>query len=275
MRAAWYSKLVKGVFTDGCLEKGLNHDDGGPIYGHGVVETGGLAAVADSMTAIKKLVFEDKLISKQELLDALKANYDGYEKIRIMLLNGAPKFGNDNDEADTMAQRVLDAFWSELGKYRSVRGGVYTGACSLLDGGISQARHVGAMPNGRFKGDPFGNTMGPQPGSDKNGLTAMLASVAKLPLHKGIGGTTLNVILTQKMLATPEQRKNIGAIMRSYMANGGQMAQITTANLDDLIDAKAHPERHGDLIVRVGGYSCQFVQMSEESQNEIISRYVG
>lgn len=274
MRAAWYSKLVKGVFTTGCLERGLNHDDGGPIYGYGVAETGGLAAVADSMTAIKKLVFDEKFISKQELLDALKANYKGYEKIRLMLLNSAPKFGNDNDEADQMAQRVLDLFWSELNKYRSVRGGLYTGACSLLSGGISQAQHCGAMPNGRFQGDPFGNTMGPQPGADTNGLTAMLSSVSKLPLNKGVGGSTLNVILTQKMLETPEQRKNIGAIMRNYMATGGQMAQITTASLDDLLDARVHPERHGDLIVRVGGYSAQFVLEDAEVQDEIIKRYM-
>ena len=117
-------------------------------------------------------------------------------------------------------------------------------------------------------------SMGPRPGADSNGLTAMLNSVAKLPMKKGVGGTTLNVILTTKMLATPELRRNVSNTIRSFLANGGCMAQITTANKDDLIDAKCCPERHGDLTVRVGGYSIQFVQMDAISQDEIISRYV-
>ena len=273
IRAANHAKLVKGVFTDGVLESGRNHDDGGPIYGYGVIETAGVIPTADSLTAIKKLVFEEKLITKQELLDALAANFEGYERIRQMLLNKAPKFGNDDDEADTMAVRVLNSYWDEVGKYRSIRGGLYTGACSLLEGGISYGKCMAAMPDGRFQGEPLGNTMGPRPGADHSGVSAMLASVAKLPLHKGVGGTTLNVIFTTKMLSTPELRNNIAALVKNYMTTGGQMAQITTANLEDLKDAKIHPERHGDLIVRVGGFSIQFVQLDGETQDEIISRY--
>ena len=273
-RAANHAKLVKGVFTDGVLESGKNHDDGGPIYGYGVIETAGIAVTADSLTAIKKLVFDEKKITKEKLVEILEADFEGYEKERQLLLNGAPKFGNDDTEADEMAQRVLNTYWDEIAKYKSVRGGVYTGACSLLTNGIDYGRRMGAMPDGRHKGEPLGNTMGPRPGADHNGVTAMLSSVSKLPLYKGVGGTTLNVIFTTKMLATPEQRKNIAAVVKNYMATGGQMAQITTANLEDLKDAKEHPERHGDLIVRVGGYSTQFVQLDSRAQDEIISRYV-
>ncbi|MBR5453215.1 MAG: hypothetical protein IKV54_03970 [Clostridia bacterium] len=275
IRGANHSKLVKGVFTDGCIEKGISHDMGGPIYNHGVIETAGSAAVADSLTAIKKLVFEEKKISKQTLMDALAANFNGYEKERQMLLNMAPKFGNDNEEADEMAARVLDLFWSEIAKYKSVRGGVFTGACSLLGGGISLGKRTGALPDGRFAGEPLGNSIGPRPGADKSGVSAMLASVAKLPLEKGVGGSTLNVVLTQKLLSNPALRESISATMRSYLLNGGQMAQITTANLEDLRDAQEHPERHGNLIVRIGGFSIQFVQLSRDAQNEIISRYSG
>ena len=143
----------------------------------------------------------------------------------------------------------------------------------MLTNGIIYGKHKGAMPDGRHKGEPLGNTIGPRPGADHNGVTAMLSSVSKLPLYKGVGGTTLNVILTTKMLETSDQRENIAAVIKNFMASGGQMAQITTANYEDLIDAKAHPERHGDLIVRVGGYSTQFVQLSSSAQDEIISRY--
>ena len=275
LRGANFAKLVKTPFTTGCLEKGIPHDCGGPLYNYGVVETAGVPPTSDSLVAIKKLVFEEKKISKETLWAALKANFEGYEKERQMLLNMAPKFGNDNDEADSMAVRVLDLFWSECGKYKSVRGDVYTGACSLLTGGIGYGRAMGAMPDGRFAGEPLGNTMGPRPGADKNGVTAMLNSVAKLPLHKGVGGTTLNVVLTTKLLSNPALRESIGATVKNYMVNGGQLAQITTANVEDLLDAQEHPERHGDLIVRVGGFSIQFVQLGRDAQDEIISRYNG
>lgn len=272
-RAANHAKLVKGVFTTGVLESGVNHDDGGPKYNYGVVETAGIAATADSFTAIKKLVFEEKKITKEHLMEVLAANFEGFEKERQMLLNLSPKFGNDNDEVDEMAVRVLNTFWDECAKYNSVRGDVYAGACSLLGGGIGYGHTMGAMPDGRFAHEPLGNTMGPRPGADTNGVTAMLKSVAKLPLYKGIGGTTLNVILTTKMLSTPELRENIAATIKVFMNTGGNMAQITTANLEDLLDAKEHPERHGNLIVRVGGFSIQFVQLDPTTQDEIISRY--
>ena len=272
-RAANHAKLVKGIFTDGCVEKGRSHDAGGPIYNHGVVETAGVAAAADALTAIKKLVFDEKKITKEQLAQALEANFVGHEKTRQMLLNLAPKFGNDNQQADAMACRVLNTFWDEIAKYRSIRGGQYTGACSLLRGGVLYGMKMGAFADGRFAGEPLGNSIGPRPGADTNGLTAMLSSVAKLPLEKGVGGTTLNVQINRRFLVDESRRLAIGQMIRHYMNSGGQLAQVTSADLNDLKDAKVHPERHGDLIVRVGGFSIQFVQLSEDIQNEIISRY--
>jgi len=274
IRAANHSKLLKGLFTDGCLEKGLPHDAGGPIYGYGLIETGGLAVTADSLAAIRKLVYEEKRISRGQLIEALKSNFEGQERLRQMLLNGAPKFGNDEPEVDALAAEILETYWREIQKYPTGRGGYYIGGCSLLTAGVTYGKTMGAMPDGRFAGEPLGNSMGPRPGADTHGLTAMLNSVSGLPLHLGVGGTTLNVILTTKMLSTPQSRDSVGAALRTYLANGGCMAQITTANKDDLLDAKVHPERHGDLTVRVGGYSTQFVQLDSAAQDEIISRYV-
>lgn len=273
IRAKNFAKLVKTPFTNGCLEKGKPHDLGGPVYNFGVVETGGISAVADSMTAIKKLVFDEKLISKQTLMDALSANFKGFEKERQLLLNGAPKFGNDIDEVDDMAIRVLTTFWDEIRKYKSIRGDVYLGACSLLESGIVLGKWTGALPDGRFAGEPLGNSIGPRPGADKNGLTAMLNSVAKLPLKKGVGGTTLNVLLPTRELSTKAYKEAVAVLMQVYLSKGGQMAQITTANVDELKDAKIHPERYGNLFVRIGGFSIQFVQLSLETQDEVISRY--
>lgn len=273
-RGANHAKLLKGLFTDGCLEKGINHDAGGPIYGYGVVETAGLAAVADSMAAIRKLVYEENRLTREKLWEILQADFAGFERERQLLLHGAPKFGNDEEEVDSLAAKILDFYWTEIGKYPTGRGGIYTGACSLLTSGISYGETMCAMADGRHAGEPLGNTMGPRPGADTHGVTAMLNSVAKLPMEKGVGGTTLNVILTTKMLATPELRRSVSDTIRSFLQNGGCMAQINTANKDDLLDAKCHPERHGDLTVRVGGYSTQFVQMDSVAQDEVISRYV-
>jgi len=131
------------------------------------------------------------------------------------------------------------------------------------------------MPDGRFAGEPFGNTMGPRPGADREGITAMLNSVSKLPLEKGVGGTTLNLTLPRSLLETAEMRQNTAAMIRTFFQSGGQMLQVTSANPEELRDAMEHPESHQDLIIRIGGFSIQFVQLGRESQLEVISRYEG
>lgn len=273
IRRANFAKLVKTLFTDDCIARGRSLDDGGSIYNYGVVETAGASAVADSFAAIDTLVFGRGAISAERLEEAIAANFEGYERERLMLLNSAPKYGNDDELADMYMARLLDEFWSECGRHRSVRGGVFTGACSLLTGGIGYGRDTWAMPDGRFAGTELGNTIGPRTGADRSGITAMLNSVQKLPLNKGIGGTTLNVLLPTYVTATEEQRANVEALMLSYMLNGGQMVQVTTASREDMLEAQRSPELHGDLIVRVGGFSTRFIELDETTQNEIIHRY--
>lgn len=266
------SKLVKSVYTDDCMARGINQDAGGTTYNYGVVETAGLAVVADALAALETVVFGDGRVTKEQLIEAMKANYEGYEDIRQIMLS-APKFGNDNEIADKWAVRALELFWSEIRKYKSVRGGVYMGACSLLGGGIAYGRTTWALPDGHRRGDPLGNSMGPRPGADTHGLTAMLKSVSKLPLKLGLGGTTLNALVPCSESDSEEKRAKIAALFRAYLENGGQMAQITTASLEEMQDARLHPELHGNLIVRVGGYSAKFVQESDGVQREIMSRY--
>ncbi len=273
MRAANYAKLVKTPFTEACIEKGLNLDEGGAVYNYGCLETAGAGVVADSMTAIKKLVFEEKIISKETLEAAIAADFVGYEKERQILLNKAPKYGNDDPEADAMMRRVLESFWGDIKNYKSVRGQEFTGACSLLTGGLSYGDATWATPDGRHKGEALGNTIGPRPGNDKNGLTALLKSVAKLPLDYGLGGTTCNILIPTTLMKTPEMRKDIEALMTTYLREGGQLGQITTACVEDMIDAQRNPEAHQDLIVRVGGFSIKFCELCDYEQNEIIARY--
>ena len=273
IRSANVSKLVKSIYTDDCISRGMHLDEGGAVYNYGVIETAGASAVADSFAAMDKLVFREKKISKKTLKDALDADFKGYERERQMLLNCAPKYGNDDDLPDGYMKRILRMFWKEAGKYRSVRGGVFTGACSLLGSGITFGRGTWAMPDGRHAGEELGNTIGPRTGADKCGLTAMLNSVMKLPLKLGMGGTTVNALIPTDMMDTEGSRAKIRDIITVYMKNGGQMAQITTARKEDMIDAKLHPEKHGDLIVRVGGYSAPFTELDGMLQDEIIKRY--
>ncbi len=272
IRNANRAKLWKSIFTDSCVERGLNLDDGGSIYNFGVVETAGSAAAADSFAALDKVVFKEKKIDKKVLREALAADFEGYEKERRLLLS-APKFGNDEELPDRWCERILYLFWSEMGKYKSRRGDVFTGACSLLESGIEMGRQTGALPDGRHAGEPLSNTIGPREGNDTCGVTAMLNSVAKLPLKKGVGGTTLNVLLPAYLMSTEEERQKIVTVMREFLMNGGQLCQITTASLEDMKDAQINPDAHRDLIVRVGGFSIEFVQLRREAQDEIISRY--
>lgn len=272
IRDANLAKLVKMPFTRACVERGRNPDAGGALYNPGVVETAGSAAAADAFAAIEQVVFRERRFSMATLDRALTADFAGYEKERLLLLR-APKFGNDDALADRWAFRVLDAFWDEIARYRSRRGGPFTGACSLLEAGIAFGANTWAMPDGRRAGEPLGNSIGPRTGSDHSGLTAMLNSVAKLPLNKGVGGSTLNVLLPANLMKSEALRADIALVMRTYLRNGGQMAQVTTASREELLDARIHPERHGNLIVRIGGFSIRFVELSAVAQDEVIARF--
>ena len=272
IRIANYSKLVKSTMTEACIERGLQHDDGGTIYNFGVIETAGHGAVGDSLYALKTLCYDSNELTLKQVYDALLANFKGYEDVRQKLLS-VPKYGNDDIGADEMAARVLKLFWSEIRKYKSRRGDVFTGACSLLEGGIGYGECTGALPDGRFRGEPLGNTIGPRTGADQSGLTPMLNSVARMPLELGVGGSTSNVLIPTTLMQNDEMREKIISVMMTFMKIGGQLAQITTATLEDMKDAQVHPERHQDLIVRIGGYSMKFIEFSTQSQNEFISRY--
>ena len=134
-------------------------------------------------------------------------------------------------------------------------------------------RATGALPDGRFAGEALGNTIGPRTAADKSGVTAMLTSTARMPLHLGMGGSGCNVLFPREILQTPESRSKVAGLVRTFMTMGGQLAQITTASKEDMIDAKIHPEDHENLIVRVGGFSKKFNECGENTQNELIKRY--
>ena len=274
VRSATLAKLVKSVFTEDCVSRGLDLDSGGSVYNYGVAETAGSAAAADAFAALETAVFRDHRLTMEQVEAAIDAGFAGYEDVRQILLS-APKFGNDEEIPDRWHRRILGLFWGELKTLRSVRGGVFTGACSLLTNGMDYGYSTWVLPDGRKPGEPLGNTIGPRTGADTSGITAMLSSVAKLPLDLGIGGTTLNVLLPRDQMATPDKRCTIAALLCTYLENGGQMAQVTTASAEDMKAAQECPERYGSLLVRIGGYSAKFVEITPDMQNELIARYGG
>lgn len=273
VRALNFSKMVKSIATDDCVKKGMSMDNGGARYNFGCLETAGTQTCGDALYALKKLVFDEKKVDPYELEKAMAADWEGYEDMRRMF-EEVPKFGNDDDGADEMSRRVLEQLWSQVGMYNTFRGpDPFFGACSLLEGGIAYGASTWALPDGRHKGEPLGNTMGPVSGRDTNGLTAMLNSVAKLNLRRGLGGTTCNVRIPRSTIASEEARENIIALVETFLTTGGMQAQITTADVEELKDAQIHPEKHKDLLVRVGGFSIYFNQLGKDAQDEIILRY--
>ena len=274
VRSATLAKLVKSIYTEDCIARGLDLDSGGSVYNYGVAETAGSAAVADAFAALETAVFRDGRLTMAQVEAALDARFAGYEDVRQILLS-APKFGNDEEIPDRWHRRILELFWGELKTLKSVRGGVFTGACSLLTKGMDYGYQTWVLPDGRKPDEPLGNTIGPRTGADTNGVTAMLTSVTKLPLALGIGGTTLNVLLPRGQMDTPEKRSLISSLLCTYLEQGGQMAQVTTASAEDMRAAQKCPERYGSLLVRIGGYSAKFVELSRPMQEELILRYGG
>jgi len=271
-RSACLSKLVRMPLIADCLERGLDPDNGGARYGFGEVMTLGIGITADSLGAIRELAFREKRVSMPELIDALEADFAGCESLRQMLRNDAPKYGNDDPEADELAVKVAEHFWHELNRWRTHRGHPYIGCVVVLGRNIDFGKATGATPDGRRAGQPLEGSIEPRAGVNSRGPTAMLRSAAKVPQVLAPGGVLCNVKVSARMMATQEQRDNVAAMVKGYFAAGGQQVMMTPVDSETLRQAQADPEAHRDLIVRVGGFSARFVELGPELQEDIIAR---
>lgn len=261
--------LLLSLLTDDCLARGKGITSGGVRRLEGCVETYGNINVSDSLTAIDRLVYREKSVSLGRLVSALRENFAGDESLREMLRT-APKYGNDDDEADAMAIRVHEEICrsasaqtgpSGLDAYRVV---IINNWANVVLG-----EQTGASPDGRPAGEPFANANNPSPGQDRAGVTAFLNSLVKLDpgLHAGA---------VQNMKFSPglfnEDRGRLEALLGVYWKNGGSQAMITVVGRGDLEAAMREPEKWGHLMVRVGGFSIRFVDLPPESQREVLAR---
>jgi len=254
-----------------CLEKGQEYHDGGARYNLPMICGVGTGTMADSLAAIKKLVYDDEKVSLEELVAALQANFADYERLRQMLLNRAPKWGNGDDYVDTLAHDVVEMFCDELEKHRNTEGAPYVANMIPTTTHIWFGSLTGATPDGRLAETPLSEGISPVQGMDRNGPTAVVRSMARLD-HARCCGTLLNMKFHPSALSGEEGLCKFAHLIRTYFKLGGHHIQFNVISAETLQAAQEHPEEYRNLIVRVAGYSDYFVRLSRDLQDEIISR---
>ncbi len=265
--------LPASLAVHDCIEKARGYTQGGARYNFCNWNAIGLANVTDALMAIKQQVFDEEQVTLPELRAALASSWDGFTDLR-QRMRRAPAFGNDQDEVDELASRIVTRLDALFQQYTPFRGGSYI--LGTTAGGenmhIEFGRVTGATADGRRDGDTLVDSIGAVQGRDIQGVTALLNSVAKLPHFLLPTATTLNVKLEPKILATEEGVAMVAQLIRAHFLSGGQHFQVNLVDRETLLDARAHPELHQNLLVRVAGYSAQFVSLWDDLQEEIISR---
>lgn len=255
----------------GTIEKAKDISEGGNSNNYGVHGTG-LSTAADSLAVIKKLYFEEKSIALEELMAALKNNFKGYEALQDKLRNEAPKMGLDNEEADAIGTALLDSFAEGLRGYRNERGGIWRAGTGTAMYYIFHAKELPATPDGRNAGEVLPANFTPSMFLRQNGPVSVMRSFAKPNLEDAINGGPLTIELDESIFRNDETVEKLAMLIRSYIRLGGHQLQLNTLDREKLLDAKAHPELHRNLIVRVWGWSGYFVELDECYQDHIIER---
>ena len=266
MPAPYLSLLV-----DDCIAKGGDYNGGGPRYNSTYIMAVAPGTATDSLAAIKYHVFDHRNLSMDELLGALRTNFEGCEKTRLMLWNKTPKYGNDDTYADEILVQVFNLFFDEINGRPNTKGGHYrvnylSTTCHVYFGSVT-----GATPDGRKAWEPHSDGISPAQGADRHGPTAVIKSAAKMD-HARTGGTLLNQKFTPKLVEGPEGLDNMAHLVRAYFKLDGHHIQFNVVTAETLREAQADPEKHRDLIVRVAGYSDYFCDLTPALQNEIITR---
>ncbi|MBR6860287.1 MAG: hypothetical protein IKM73_03045, partial [Acidaminococcaceae bacterium] len=221
---------------------------------------------------VKKMVFDEKKYSMSELIDALNADFTGFAQLYHDFRN-CEKFGNDIDEVDEITAKITNRFFKVLKRHHTYRGGVFTGGCSPYNRVAGYGRRIAALPNGKRKGEPLlADSIAATPGRDTRGPTALINSVLKYHHTDACSGFVFQNKFEKKLFCTEEGKAAWIALAKAYFAGGGQQYTVTVVSPEDLLDAKAHPENHRSLIVRVGGYSDYFVNLDTALQDNIIER---
>ena len=273
--------VLCSALTQDCIGRGKTIKEGGAIYDFISGLQIGIANMADSLAAIKKLVFEEKKITKQQLWDAMNDDFQSPEnqKVQKMLIHDAPKYGNDDDYVDQLVVQAYNSYIDEMKKYPSTRqgrgpiGGIRYAGTSSISANVGQGFGTQATPDGRNAKTPLAEGCSPAHAMDQSGPTAVFKTVSKLPTRDITGGVLLNQKVTPQMLSSDENKEKIKMMMKTFFNRlEGYHIQYNVVSKDTLLDAQQNPEKYRDLIVRVAGYSAFFNVLSKATQDDIIER---
>ena len=271
---AEYEDPIQSLFTDGCIDSAMSIHKGGAKYNYCTWCLTGIVNMADSLSVIRQMVFEEKRFTLIQLADMLKADWVGYEKERAYILNNGKYFGNDDDSVDMLVNKIGASVNAITEKHTPYRGGSY------LFGTLTgyELAHVVfgevcmATPDGRHTGDPFAASITAYPGADKNGITSYLKSAAKLDGKVFASSVVVNLKLDRAIADTEDKRKRLAAIFLAYLRMGGVQLQMNYLSADELIKAQQEPEKYRNLRVRVTGFSGFFTTFDKNLQDELIHR---
>jgi formate C-acetyltransferase len=259
------------ILVEDCILKGKDFHAGGARYNMSYIQGVGLGTFTDSLAAIKKFVFDDKRITLDDLVKAMREDFEGQERLRQMLLNKGPKYGNNDDHADRVMKGIVDMYYETLNDRPTSRGGKY--GIELLPTTV----HVyfgsicGATPDGRKAGKPLSDGISPAQGADREGPTSVIKSAAKMDQGR-FCGTLLNQKFSPQVLKSTEDLNKLASLIKTYFKLNGHHIQFNVVDASTLREAQAKPEEYRNLMVRVAGYSDHFVNLSKGLQDEIISR---
>ncbi|MFW9846581.1 MAG: pyruvate formate lyase family protein, partial [Candidatus Thorarchaeota archaeon] len=273
LRAKFQPVPYLSALMDGCAVRGKDINEGGTDWNFNTLEGMGIATLADSVTAVKSMVYDEQRLTMQELIEAIKANYEGHEETLQLLLSKSPKFGNDDDYADNIA-RELSMFWAEeaFKHHNPFTGRRYRAGYLSWNYYIPLAPLTAATPDGRRRGEFLSGGVGAVQGMDAKGPTASARSVGKLGLETVPNGASHTITLSPSMLRTQEHIEKLAALLRAYNEVGGTALQINVIDSGTLRDAQRNPDKYSNLMVRVTGYNAFFTQVGRELQEEIIKR---
>ncbi|WP_319476334.1 pyruvate formate lyase family protein [Marispirochaeta aestuarii] len=262
----------ESLLVDGCMQSGREVNQGGATSYHTGVQFVGFATVVDSLLAIKHFVFENRSISFRDLVDNLGENFRNNEVLRVRLLRETPRFGMDRDDINSLAGEVFTYCCDTAGRYRDIWGGLYTASLYSLTAHVGFGARVGATPDGRMAFSPLSDASSPSQGLQNGSVTEIFTTQAKLPHHKAINGTLLNMKLNKKLLSGPEGTARLQNLISTYFKMGGFHVQFNVVDVEVLKDAQANPDKYPDFLIRVAAYVTNWNQLSRDVQNEIISR---
>ncbi|MGE4485748.1 MAG: formate C-acetyltransferase/glycerol dehydratase family glycyl radical enzyme [Oscillospiraceae bacterium] len=262
------------ILTGDCMENGKDVVEGGARYNFTSPLMVGIANITDSMMIIKKMVFEDKNISLRDIVNALDHDFDGYESLLLRIRNWPLCYGNDIDEVDDIARDITEYFCGEFAKYRNTRDGKFRVGFWSVTANFNLGLSTAATLDGRKAGEPLSDSLAPNSGRDRSGLTASLKSVAKIPQFRASNGTVLNRHLSPADLKDDDRLDKFIDLTDGYFSLGGSNIGFNIVNADTLRAAKKDPEKYADLMVKVAGYAAFFTELGDSCQDEIIARTV-